>query len=313
MDDTNVNQPNPASGTQPDANLAPSNASNVHAVSLLGFVNQTEQAIIRRFFDMSRSSARPFGYTDSSGTSSGPKVFILDVDNADAVKAWHNLGGSSLPTLQIGFKPIDPALRWVPRPFSLRAIKELDHLVETLRNSEPAHAAIAAPVNPQPQPSIPRIIAPQVATQPTSPTPIGADAPKVVALPVQMKPRAAAQVLVVDDSPVVRSLMELKLSAYGIVVDYAEDGLSALKALKAGSHQLVFMDVVMPGMDGYETCKRIKQDPSLRHVEVVMLTSRDGMFDKMRGSMAGCNAYLVKPVDEGKLFGLLDKLFKPVR
>ena len=258
-----------------------------YEVSLMGFSDPAEQNIIRRFFEMSRSGSRSFGYASNSGGVAGAAAVLLDVDDASAVLAWENAGGARRPTLQIGKQPIDPNLRWVPRPFSLRAIKELDGLVTAFRTDAG---------------SMPQVAVPAVASG------MG----NVVQLPTANRPRVA-QVLIVDDSPIVRSLMELKLLAYGVTVDIATDGETALNMLSKNAYQIVFLDVVMPGMDGYDVCKRIKQDRETRHIEVIMLTSRDGMFDKMRGTMAGCDAYLAKPVNEARLQGLLDKHFKPVR
>jgi two-component system, cell cycle response regulator len=250
----------------------------VFAVSLLGFTDLVEQNIIRRFFEMSRAGKRAHGYASAVASAHDAEAVLLDVDDPAAVQAWRNLGGARLKTLQVGARAVDESLPWVTRPFSLRTIKELDHLVD--RQAEGAKGATTAS--------------------------------NVVELPLGPRSRTA-QVLVVDDSPIVRSLMEMKLSAYGVQVDFAQDAPEALEKARSSPYQVVFMDVVMPGMDGYEACKRIKQDPATRHIEVIMLTSRDGMFDKMRGSMAGCNAYLVKPVEETKLKDVLDRHFRPVR
>jgi two-component system, cell cycle response regulator len=250
----------------------------VFAVSLLGFTDPVEQNIIRRFFEMSRAGKRAHGYESAIACATEAEAVLLDVDDPAAVQAWRNLGGARLKTLQVGAQAVDETLPWVTRPFSLRTIKELDHLVD--RRAEISKGSTTSS--------------------------------NVVELPLGPRSRNA-QVLVVDDSPIVRSLMEMKLSAYGVQVDFAQDAVEALDKTRSNAYQVVFMDVVMPGMDGYEACKRIKQDPATRHIEVIMLTSRDGMFDKMRGSMAGCNAYLVKPVEEAKLKLVLDRHFRPVK
>ena len=72
-------------------------------------------------------------------------------------------------------------------------------------------------------------------------------------------------------------------------------------------YDIIFLDVVLPGMDGYQVCKNIKRNPVIKHTPVVMLTSKSSPFDKVRGSMAGCNAYLTKPVDYDKFHHVLDQ------
>lgn len=122
---------------------------------------------------------------------------------------------------------------------------------------------------------------------------------------------AISRVLVVDDSAPVRTYMSEKLpqlSAGRLDIDFAEDGDKALHILKERIYDLVFLDVVMPGADGYEICKWLKSiHPKTR---VVMLTGKKSPFDKVRGSMSGCDAYLVKPPKDAKLMSILRKPVK---
>ncbi len=120
---------------------------------------------------------------------------------------------------------------------------------------------------------------------------------------------APAEVLVVDDSEVVRRTMVRKINEYGHRVDVASSGDDAMAMLLNNGYKLVFLDVMMPGMDGFEVCRRIKRSAEYKVTSVYMLTSKDGMFDKVRGSMAGCDGYLVKPLESRKLREVLDKFF----
>lgn len=106
----------------------------------------------------------------------------------------------------------------------------------------------------------------------------------------------AKKVLVVDDSEVIRTQLglELKLKNYQAV--YAASGEQALTLLSKEHFDLIFLDIVLPGLDGYSVCKHIKKDPSLKDMPVVMLTSRSSSFDKIRGTLAGCSTYVTKPV-----------------
>ncbi len=111
----------------------------------------------------------------------------------------------------------------------------------------------------------------------------------------------AAWVLVVDDDLANRRFMESRLSQFNINVDYAASGEQAVGLTGTKHYACVFLDVVMSGMDGYQVCKIIKSNRASKDTRVVMLTSRSSTFDRIRGTMAGCDAYLTKPVDEEKL------------
>jgi CheY-like chemotaxis protein len=118
-----------------------------------------------------------------------------------------------------------------------------------------------------------------------------------------------AEVLVVDDSEIVRRTMVRKINEYGHRVDVAMDGDDAMAMLLNNRYKLVFLDVMMPGTDGFEVCKRLKKSQEYKSSAIYMLTSKDGMFDKVRGSMAGCDGYLVKPLESRKLRAVLNKHF----
>ena len=119
-----------------------------------------------------------------------------------------------------------------------------------------------------------------------------------------------ADVLVVDDSDIVQRTMVRKITEYGHRVDVASNGPDALAMLQGHQYKLVFLDILMPGMDGLEVCKRIKKSAEYKSSAVYMLSSKDGMFDKVRGALAGCNGYLVKPLEARKLREVLDKHFE---
>lgn len=118
-----------------------------------------------------------------------------------------------------------------------------------------------------------------------------------------------ASVLVVDDSEIVQRTMVRKITEYGQRVDVASNGNDALAMLQGNPYKLVFLDILMPGMDGFEVCKKIKKSAEYKSSAVYMLSSKDGMFDKVRGALAGCNGYLVKPLEARKLREVLDRHF----
>lgn len=104
-----------------------------------------------------------------------------------------------------------------------------------------------------------------------------------------------ARVLVIDDSKTIRRSAETLLNKAGCEVCVAEDGFEALGKIVSFKPDLVFVDIMMPRLDGYHTCALIKSNPNLRHTPVVMLSSKDGLFDRAKGRLVGAQLYLSKP------------------
>ena len=114
-------------------------------------------------------------------------------------------------------------------------------------------------------------------------------------------PRTATKVLVIDDSNTIRRSAEIFLKQGGHEVVLAEDGFDALAKLSDYQPDLVFCDILMPRLDGYQTCAIIKRNPQFESVPVIMLSSKDGLFDKARGRMVGSQDYLTKPFTKDQL------------
>lgn len=113
--------------------------------------------------------------------------------------------------------------------------------------------------------------------------------------------------LVVDDSTTVRRLMELTLSPLGVELDFTDNGEDAVALAKQGHYDIVFLDIMLPGIDGYRVCRTIKADKRTKETPVVMLTSKDSAIDKVKGIMAGTNVYLTKPLDRSLLIQAIEK------
>lgn len=109
------------------------------------------------------------------------------------------------------------------------------------------------------------------------------------------------KVLVVDDSNTIRRSAEIFLKQGGHEVLLAEDGFDALSKINDHVPQLIFCDILMPKLDGYQTCAIIKRNPKFAAIPVVMLSSKDGVFDKARGRMVGSQDYLTKPFTKDQL------------
>ena len=112
---------------------------------------------------------------------------------------------------------------------------------------------------------------------------------------------AGAKVLVIDDSNTIRRSAEIFLRQGGHEVVLAEDGFDALAKVNDHDPELIFCDILMPRLDGYQTCAIIKRNPRFAHVPVIMLSSKDGLFDKARGRMVGSEDYLTKPFSKEQL------------
>ena len=112
---------------------------------------------------------------------------------------------------------------------------------------------------------------------------------------------AAIKVLVIDDSNTIRRSAEIFLKQGGYQVLLAEDGFDALSKVNDHDPDLIFCDILMPRLDGYQTCAIIKRNARFASTPVIMLSSKDGLFDKARGRMVGSEDYLTKPFTKDQL------------
>lgn len=117
----------------------------------------------------------------------------------------------------------------------------------------------------------------------------------------QVSGAGPTRILVIDDSNTIRRSAEIFLKQGGHTVALAEDGFDALAKLGDFQPDLVFCDILMPRLDGYQTCAIIKRNPQFSGVPVIMLSSKDGLFDKARGRMVGSQDYLTKPFTKDQL------------
>ena len=112
-----------------------------------------------------------------------------------------------------------------------------------------------------------------------------------------------AKVMVVDDSQTIRRTAETLLTREGYTVVTAQDGFEALARIADAPPDLIFIDIMMPRLDGYQACDLIKGNPRYARTPVVMLSSKDGLFDRARGRIVGSDEYLTKPFTRDELIG----------
>ncbi|MEL7310885.1 MAG: twitching motility response regulator PilG [Pseudomonadota bacterium] len=117
------------------------------------------------------------------------------------------------------------------------------------------------------------------------------------------------KILVIDDSKTIRRTAETLLSKEGCEVYTAIDGFDSLSKIADHQPDLIFVDIMMPRLDGYQTCQLIKNNKSFRDTPVIMLSSKDGLFDRARGRIVGSERYLTKPFTKDELVGAISEQF----
>ncbi|WP_394809283.1 PleD family two-component system response regulator [Nitrosomonas sp.] len=113
------------------------------------------------------------------------------------------------------------------------------------------------------------------------------------------------KVMIIDDSNTIRRSAELFLRPSGCEVILAEDGFEAMSKIVDNQPDIIFVDITMPRLDGYQACMLIKKNPIYQSIPVIMLSSKDGLFDKARGRMAGSDDYLTKPFTAEGLLSII--------
>jgi CheY-like chemotaxis protein len=232
---------------------------------------------------------------------------ILSDKIASEKTASEKILASAAALMPSGVTPLSPsalsaAVAPVPARGNLRVVPNPSPLAASLPAAATTARIAEAPMVPPPSAPVAQIVAPPVSAPLPPPTPI---AP--TAVPTPRHEEHQFRVLAVDDSPLMRTFLQNKLQPYGISPEFASSGEEALFKISKQHFDMIFLDVMLPGMDGYDVCKMIKKNKDNSLMKVVMLTSKDKTFDKIRGTMAGCDGYLTKPVDELKLRAIIER------
>jgi len=279
---------------------------DTYSVEVIGF-SQTELMALASVFDLSSRRVPKFVRHTTAGTPAD--ILLVDSNDIEAVRLLGERNPSgNIPTIMIGDS--NRGTNW---PLLARPIR-------WMKLFQAFDVAIGSPASEAPKP-----VAAAPATASTVAQPVVRAGSASPAIPVARPAMPAGEVsgawraqnpqvdsvLVVDDNLTVREFMKSKLAAFNFNVDYAENGEQAIGFTGQKHYTCIFLDVVMPGIDGYQVCKLIKSNRSAQKTAVVMLTSKDSPFDKIRGSMSGCDAYLTKPVDEEKLLETISKFLPP--
>jgi len=262
-------------------------------LEMIGF-SPAEKAMLASTFRL--TGRRAFFYTEATEPHQRPDIYLANGDSADALKALAARAPNPYaPAVLIGRSPVDIGWPRVEKPIHwMRLFEQLDAAMQAaLLERERRQAGRGDKWDGR-----------------TFRRAIDQDAPPEA---VFVEPSPNESVLVVDDSATVRAFMKAKLAPFRFDVDFAVDGETAIDMAQGKAYTCIFLDIMMPGIDGYQVCKRLKGSAATRSAAVVMLTSKSGAFDKFRGNWAGCDAYLGKPVGEDELLATIAEFLPSAR
>ncbi len=289
-------------------------------ISLLGFV-PFEKTTFESFFKLAGRRDTVYKIVDDPEQA---KVFMINGDSPPAVDWSVTSLKPSQKALFVG--TADPSGRWqaAARPIRLTTVLGLLDAISMSSEDAPASSADTAVYKkltttaPVTQPAVARAASVTLGNgvRRNASSDFGASDFMGLAKPAEQDSASQQydEILIVDDSDVALKFMQNRLTRYGFRARLAKSGEEALDRVAAEKYKFVFMDVMMDGLDGYQTCRAIKQKkyPSGKSPVVVMLTSRGGSIDKIRGGLAGCDAYLTKPLNEAELLKVLSKFDEQV-
>lgn len=269
-----------------------------YLVDVIGF-NPVERSMLASIFALAARRDPGFVQYDPATTASGSAdIYLVDADSPEAMNEFRTLSKrSNLPAVMVGagdgggFPILPRPLQWA------RLLQALESTVSTSGGSGRKDDEGTLPLGTKAM-SMSMSGAGRTSPGGANPPPLDEAAAKKRAL--------GDTVLVVDDNASVRMFMKAKLAPFNFEVDFAETGEEAVGLTGSREYTCVFLDVVLPGIDGYQVCKMIKANKqAMKKTAVVMLTSRSSPFDKLRGSLAGCDEYLTKPLDEDRLLEVI--------
>ena len=263
------------------------------------------QVIIRAVCTLSRSRATQY-YMAVEKPNEPVGIVVVDADNHEAYTTWQrfNISYPNVPSVLISKEDHDYE---IPIVFSVkrnglgtRLLTLLDRATQQIRSgtSQPIHGQTSSHQSPQTQNQYRSSEADMGNAQNTINSVEQLSGKSVINQPIA---------LVVDDSLSVRTQMKIFLNRQNLVVHLAENAEIGLQMVKQQRYNIIFLDVVLPEMDGYKACKLIKREKLASKVPIIMLTSKKSAFNRVRGVMAGCDVYLTKPVDARKLVKIIDK------
>jgi twitching motility two-component system response regulator PilG len=285
-------------------------AGKLFQVAVVG-AGSNDLEIFSRIFAITRYRPRSYHLKVVSENSSlgdlssaaNADIFVVNLHNSHAIHCWHRL--SALITAERR-KPVLKISKVTPTTesgseFTISWPINPAKLLQSLDNYTIRH------LHYYPEFEIGSEVEPSVATLKNF---------KAINLTTHAQQNAAQQnsvqdkqirILVADDSLAVRRQLKMEFDVIDAKLNLVADGESAVKAADIEQYDVIFLDVVMPGIDGYAACKSIKRSKLNKNTPVVMLTSRSSKFDKLKGVLAGCDTYLTKPINHNEFKEITQK------
>lgn len=281
-------------------------SSKVFTVAVVG-VSEADLKILSRIFDITRYRQRCYKlFAVNEKSSSGEllqaknaDIHVVNVNSAVAVSCWQRIAtliskeqrkpvlkiSKVTPSSELGAEftiswPINPAK--MLQTLDGYTIKHLHYYPEFEIGSDAEPCSVTVK---------------NIKSLNNSPT-LPSDA---------LKNSQAIRVLVADDSLAVRRQLKIGFDFMNADLNLVADGETAVKAAEENQYDIIFLDVVMPGMDGYSACKSIRRSRLNKKTPVIMLTSRSSNFDKLKGILAGCDTYITKPINHNEFKELTQK------
>lgn len=256
-------------------------------------VEEKDMLVLERIFSVTQGRTRTY-VLQNTEEKNQTDIAIVNVSKKDAIRIWGTRhldanGNSKCPTLLVGAsKPKNTRYKYTPLPFfATRVLKTLDEItVEELKYTP----ELKIQDNEE-------ILADEHDLVKTASNLSKNDVTSLIKRKQLEEQGKRKKVLVVDDSLPVRKALDMKLTLMKYDVTMASSGQQAIDILEQSQFDAIFLDVIMPGVDGYEVCKKIKRNKKKKHIPVIMLTSKSSPFDKVKGKLAGCDTYLTKPLE----------------
>ena len=242
-------------------------------------IKKKDIQMVQRVLNVTGGSKRTYKITNNDKPEKN-KIFMVNSDNDESIKKWSRryLGENNQPT--------------VPTVFVGKRIVKGDHLYNICLPVRATQVLnILDTVTIKEMNFIPELTIGAIADE------TGLSNETLEKIISMKEGDSQFNALVVDDSLPVRKQMELELKMLGAKVYLAESGEHAIELSKSYEFDIIFLDVIMPGIDGYKVCKILKKDIKSKKVPIVMLTGKSSPFDKVKGTLSGCDTYLTKPLE----------------
>lgn len=257
----------------------------IFRVAVVADLDEREWRVLTAAARLTTGRSRSYQFETVSGTA--PDIYLVDGDDANSVQSWQSMSvWHPAPAVTLKSNPDSATDNWeFSRQLAPSCVLKLVTLLDKLSVQELRF--------------LPEL---KIGHE---------EAPSDASLAMTAHPAPAAQshfsALVVDDSSTVRAQVGLGLKIFGVSADFAESAEEAFELLAKNSYDIAFLDVVLPGADGYQVCKTIKKNSKHKGTVVIMLTSKSSTFDRVKASLAGCDSFLTKPVQNEQFQEVLAK------